>query len=136
MALTIDDPTSAQANGQTVARAFGAILLIVGIVISAWVLISAIGLLRGTETLPLVQQMTTAADPHSRTLVTPAGAFELPLGFFLGTAYGVVLLLFAVVAGIGKSFLRVGASLLQPDLEQLLIKLRQQVSSSPLQPQK
>ena len=76
---------------------------------------------------PVVLKAISSALPLERTpqaLQTPQGSVILPGGFAATTSLVLTILILGIVVSIGKGFLSVGVSLLNPDMRKILSRLK------------
>ena len=67
---------------------------------------------------------------EARSIQTPQGPIVVPQRMFLGAGYIVVALLMWILVGMTSALLRAGTALLQPDVRDIVAKLRKEIFSS------
>lgn len=103
-----------------VQKASGFVLLIIGITIGCWVVFVIFNLIGNSDKLGIIEVFANELD---RTIRTPSGDFQLPVGSYVAAGYLVVIFLLSICANIAKSFVQFAAHLIQSDLKALVTKL-------------
>lgn len=119
-----------QRNGDTIdvaiRRFFGLLLLLFGVGIAVWILVSLIGLLTSDSTPALVSAVVPAAN-QPVILELPDGKITLPREVFAPLGYLLVSFIYAIGAGLSGVLINGGTSLLQPDLAKLIRRTVEQL---------
>ncbi|MBL4866467.1 MAG: hypothetical protein JKY67_08835 [Pseudomonadales bacterium] len=105
---------------------FGVILILLGIIAGLGVVYNVIMIIDGTANYPIIQQLIPEAG--ARVITTPRGDIELPERLFRILGYGLVIFLLGMVSKIAAIFLRFGCGLLNSDLKELVINLKNQLN--------
>ena len=112
-------------NGDLFALSIGVMLTALGVAGLTYTLVSAYSLLNGGAGFGLFQRLTAQG---TGTLSLPQlGSINLPPYFTTIGAYGMVLGLLAVMAGISNAFLKGGIALLKPDVRSLAQELIKEI---------
>lgn len=108
-----------------VKRVMGGVMIVLGFAVALWTLLQVYSLLTAPQELAMLEALS-ARLPSDRSLVLPDGSasVEVPAVFVKIGAYGTVVALLAVTAGIANAMLRAGTSLLQDDVAKLVRELK------------
>ena len=109
---------------------FGLLLLVSGFLASAWTFLQAYRLMTDPSEISLVATLGDRGVA-ARSIILPEGTIEIPPAFVKIGAYGTVVAFLAVCAGIARTMVRAGASLLQVDLWALAKQLRKGGDTTP-----
>lgn len=107
----------------------GLCLLIAGILISIWLLQNVYNLLLNESDFFIIAKLSPK-NADGRAIISPWGKFILPASYFYVLGYGVIFLLFTVIAGVANNFMRVGGNLLQPEIKKVMEKIRDEFVKS------
>ena len=102
------------------------LLITMGVVGVLWIVGQIIALASGPQDIPLIAKFL-AFDPVARTLVTPAGNYQLPEGLHFAAGFFLYILVLSVAATLAKALITTGASLMGQDVASALNHLRDEV---------
>ena len=102
------------------------VLITMGIVGVLWIVEQIIVLASGPQDIPLIAKFL-AFDTVARTLVTPAGNYQLPEGLYFAAGFFLYILVLSVAATLAKALIITGANLMGQDVASALNHLRDEV---------
>ena len=102
------------------------VLITMGIVGVLWIVEQILVLVSGPQDVPLIAKFL-AFDPVARTLVTPAGNYQLPEGLYFAAGFFLHILVLSVAAALAKALIASGASLMGQDVASALNHLRDEM---------
>jgi hypothetical protein len=100
----------------------GLVLLAIGAIVALVVVQRVFQVLSEGSDFPLIERLIAERG----AIGTPTGEVILPESFFVLAAYGIVIALLAIAAGLARAFLGTGAQLLHLDARTLLRRLREE----------
>lgn len=107
---------------------FGDCLIVLGIAVAAWVVISVFLLVSRGEMPGLA--LAVVPDPGDVvTIDSPGGDITLPREVFTPIGFVLALIAYGIVSGVAATLIKGGTSLLQPDLGNVLRRLLDRLES-------
>jgi uncharacterized integral membrane protein len=124
--MNTTEKTETPSFSSIVKKAFGYILIVVGILVGLWVVFVISGLLNGGSDIWLIDLFANGMD---RKVEMPSGSFELPVGLYVALGYLLVCCLLYACVNISRSFIQYGSHLIQSDFKNLVTKLTHEMKA-------
>ena len=107
---------------------FGVCLIVLGVAVAAWLVISVLILISNGEMPGLV--LAIVPDPGDVvTIDSPGGEITLPREVFTPIGFLLAIIAYGIVSGVAATLIKGGTSLLQPDLGNVLRRLLDRLES-------